>query len=90
MGVLVVLDSKGILWENKEDGAGRMGKNSDSRLDCNIILGDQACKARRGVGTVMLALGGTKHTVWSILCSMGTDESPMLVAPHAATDGHAT
>jgi hypothetical protein len=56
-----------------------MGNNSHGRLDCNVMLGDQAREAkRRGeVRTGMLALGGAKpRMVWTVLCSMGPDESP--------------
>ena len=94
VGVLVVLDSYGVFGGGgggEEEGAGRMGNNSHSRLDCNIMLDDQARQARRRgeVRTGMLALEGAKRTVWTVLCSMGTDESLMLseclVAPLTAT-----
>ena len=42
----------GFVERKKDEVIERMRKNSHSRWDCNIMLGDQACEARTGLGRV--------------------------------------
>ena len=60
-----------------------MGKNSHSRWDCNIMLGDQGCEARTGVGmgTVCWLWEGRSERCCTVLCSKRTDGSPMPSGP---------